>query len=257
MMRRAIATRSSGTIEIPVSSLAMPITAAPCFFTRGRIRSMRSSSAVTELTSALPSYAASAASSASMTDESMQIGRSLTSVTALIVATSSAGSSMAGMPALTSSMCAPAAACAIASARTRSMRPSFISAASTLRPVGLMRSPMMTKGRSIEMTTSRVRELRTVSKTPLSLAQGLVDLHDGLLQRLGALRGLAAVADDLLGHPCGHRCIRCVAVRADVLGVLFGDRRAADRDVHLVSKPGLGDGFDVDLEHRHRGREES
>ena len=47
--------RFSGTIEIPVSSFAMPITAAPCFLTRGRIRSRRSSSAVTELTSALPS----------------------------------------------------------------------------------------------------------------------------------------------------------------------------------------------------------
>ena len=54
-IRRASASRSSGTIEIPVSSFAMPMTAAPCFLTSGRIRSMRSSSAVTELTSALPS----------------------------------------------------------------------------------------------------------------------------------------------------------------------------------------------------------
>src|ERR1700730_10225068 len=192
-----------------------------------------------------------------MTDESMQMGRSLTSLTALIVAKRSAGSSMAGMPALTSSMCAPAAAWAIASARTRSIRPSFILAASTLRPVGLLRSPMMMKGRSIERRTPRVRELRTVSKAPLPLAQGLVDLHDGLLERLRALRRLASVADDLLGHPGGHRRIGGRAVGTDMLGVLLGHGRAADRNVDLVSKPGLGDGFDVDLEHRHRGREKS
>src|SRR6266852_6059503 len=191
-----------------------------------------------------------------MTEESMQIGRLLTSLTALIVATSSAGSSIAGMPALTSSMCAPALAWAIASARTRSMRPSFISAASTLRPVGLMRSPMITKGRSIETTTSRLRELRTVSKAPLSLAQGLVALHDGLLARLGAFRGLASIADDLLGHPRGHRCIGSVAVRTNMLGVFLGHRRSADRDVHIVSKPRFGNGFDVDLEHRHRRGQE-
>jgi hypothetical protein len=34
-----------------------------------------------------------------------------------------------------------------------------------LRPVGLMRSPMMTKGRSKPMTTSRVAELMMVSVT--------------------------------------------------------------------------------------------
>src|SRR6266700_2210131 len=64
----------------------------------------------------------------------MHTGASVTSHTALIAATSNAGSSAIGMPALMSSMCAPAATCAMASARTRSMRPSFISAASTLRP---------------------------------------------------------------------------------------------------------------------------
>src|SRR2546425_5580288 len=192
-----------------------------------------------------------------MTDESMQMGRSLTSLTALIVATRRAGSSMAGMPALTSSMWAPEAAWAMASARTRSMRPSFISAASTLRPVGLMRSPMMTKGRSIEMTTSRLCERRMVSTNRSALAQGLVDLHDGLLERLRALRARAPIADDLLGNTRGHRRIGRIAVRADVLGVFQGHWRTADRDVHLVPKAGLGDGVDVDLEHRHRGREKS
>src|SRR4029079_6140439 len=92
----------------------------------------------------------------------------------------------------------------MASRRTRSMRPSFISAASTLRPVGLMRSPMITKGRSIETTTSRVRELRTVSTNESAFAEGLVDQLDGLLQRLGALRAFHARADALLGHACCH-----------------------------------------------------
>src|SRR5450759_1561403 len=255
MIRRARARRSSGTIEMPVSSLAMPITAAPCFLTSGRMRSMRSSSAVTELTSALPSYADRPASRASMIEESMQMGRSQTSITALIVATRSAGSSIAGMPALMSSMCAPAAACAMASARTRSIFPVFISAARTLRPVGLMRSPMITKGRSPETTTSRPRELRRVS-IRLTLLQGLVDQLYGLLQRVRALRRVASIPDQLLRHPGGHRGVGRVAVRTNVLGVFLGHRRAANRDVHLVPESRLGEGLDVDLEHRHRGREE-
>ena len=43
------------------------------------------------------------------------------------------------------------------------MSPAAISAARILRPVGLMRSPMMTNGRSKPMTTSLVAELMTVS----------------------------------------------------------------------------------------------
>src|SRR5450759_2774114 len=251
MIRRASAKRSSGTIEIPVSSLAMPITAAPCFLTSGKMRSMRSSSAVTELTSALPWYAERPASSASMIEESMQIGRSQTSVTALIAAMSIAAASSAGMPAFTSSMCAPAAACAIASERTRSILPSFISAARTLRPVGWMRSPMITKGRSPDTTTSRPRELSRVSK--LAFFQSIVDQLYGMLQSLRALRSPESIADELHGHAGRHRCVRRVAVGTHVLGVLLGHRCAADRDVNLVSEPGLGQGLDVDLEHGHRG----
>src|SRR5207253_792940 len=74
-----------------------------------------------------------------------------------------AGSSASGMPALTSSMWAPAATCASASASTRLKLPAAISAARILRPVGLIRSPIMTKGRSRPSTTSRVAELMTVS----------------------------------------------------------------------------------------------
>ncbi len=46
--------RSSGASGICSSSFGRPMTAAPYRFTRGRIVCSRSSSAVTELTSALP-----------------------------------------------------------------------------------------------------------------------------------------------------------------------------------------------------------
>ena len=54
-IRFATSKRTSGSSEIPVSSLEMATTAAPCFFTSGRTVSSRSSSPVTEFTSALPS----------------------------------------------------------------------------------------------------------------------------------------------------------------------------------------------------------
>ena len=53
-IRFATANRTSGSSLIPVSSLEIATTAAPYFFTSGRTRSRRSSSPVTELTSALP-----------------------------------------------------------------------------------------------------------------------------------------------------------------------------------------------------------
>ena len=53
-IRLATANRTSGSSEIPVSSFEIATTAAPYFFTSGRTRSSRSSSPVTELTSALP-----------------------------------------------------------------------------------------------------------------------------------------------------------------------------------------------------------
>ena len=96
---------------MPVSSLGSAMTAAPYFFTSGRISSIRSSSAVTELTSALPSYAASPASSASTTEESMHSGRSVSSWMSLTARESRSASSVSGTPMLTSSTCAPPATC--------------------------------------------------------------------------------------------------------------------------------------------------
>ena len=52
---RAMSSRCCGVSGMPVSSLARPITAAPCLATSGRISSRRSSSPVTEFTSGLPS----------------------------------------------------------------------------------------------------------------------------------------------------------------------------------------------------------
>ena len=112
-----------------------------------------------------------------------------------------AGSSASGMPALTSSMWAPASTWASVSRSTRQKSPAFISSARSLRPVGLMRSPMMTNGWSSPMTTSRVAELTTVRVTrrglpwvssraggktgPPSHAAGLDELGEAVLVVLG------------------------------------------------------------------------
>ena len=148
---------------MPVSSFEIATTAAPCFATSGSTRSSTSSSPVTEFTSALPRYTPSPASSASMIDESIEIGRSVSDCTSSMAFASRAGSSASGMPALTSSMWAPAATCASASDSTREKSPAFISSARIFRPVGLIRSPMIVKGRSEPMMCSREAELTTVS----------------------------------------------------------------------------------------------
>ena len=53
-IRFATANRTSGSSLMPVSSLEIATTAAPYFRTSGRTRSRRSSSPVTQFTSALP-----------------------------------------------------------------------------------------------------------------------------------------------------------------------------------------------------------
>src|SRR5579862_4889657 len=96
-------------------------------------------------------------------EESIDNGTSVIDCTSCTAWARIAGSSASGMPALTSSIWAPAATCARVSASTRLKLPAAISAARILRPVGLMRSPIMTNGRSRPSTTSRVCELITVS----------------------------------------------------------------------------------------------
>ena len=53
-MRRAMSTRAWAVLGMPFLSRVRPTTAAPYFFTRGRMASRTSSSPFTELTMALP-----------------------------------------------------------------------------------------------------------------------------------------------------------------------------------------------------------
>src|SRR4051812_6777488 len=157
--------RTSGSSLMPVSSFVIATTAAPCFATNGNTCSSRSSSPVTEFTSGLPSHASSPASSAATIDESIESGTSVSDCTSRTVSARIAGSSASGMPAFTSSMWAPASICAATSPITVVKSPAAISAASFLRPVGLIRSPMITNGRSNPITTSVVALETTVSVT--------------------------------------------------------------------------------------------
>src|SRR5215216_5379897 len=225
---------------MPVSSLARPITAAPCLATSGRISSSRSSSPVTEFTSGLPSYTASPASSASITEESMQIGASVVSWTSLSIFDSSSASSTSGMPALTSSTSAPASICALVSTVTVVRSPPRSSSAKRLRPVGLIRSPMMQNGCSGPITTVFDRPCRTVSMLLLVLRGD----------------GGPALLEQLLGLLDGGRGVGGVAIGADRVGVLLRDRRAADHDRDLVADARLLKRVDVRLEHRPRRGEE-
>src|ERR1700730_16646329 len=130
-----------------------------------------------------------------------------------------AGSSANGMPALTSSMCAPASTWARASASTRLKSPAAISAARILRSVGMMRSPMMTKGRSKPPTTSLVAELMTVSviKRSSSLSGPLGDW--GCVA--ARIPGGAALKYAGSIHDLGHRFF--LAVGHDVHAADAGD----------------------------------
>ncbi len=98
-----------------------------------------------------------------MTDESMQIGMSAVSCTSRSMRASRSASSTSGMPALTSRRSAPAATWASVSAATVERSPARSSSAKALRPVGLMRSPMMQNGLSEPMTTVLLRDWMTVS----------------------------------------------------------------------------------------------
>src|SRR6476469_6593531 len=149
----------------------------------------------------------------------MQSGMSVCAWSRRIIWASSSASSTSGMPALTSSMSAPMAICASASSITRSRLPSRNSCAKALRPVGLMRSPMMQNGLSIAIVTVLDRDCRTVSTrvsllrcgdaevlaqapdrvvlaerdemqaTDARLCEGVPRLFDGELEGLGARIG--------------------------------------------------------------------
>ena len=208
-----ISSRRSGSSGISSSSLGRAITAAPCRLTIGRIASIRSRSPVIELTSALPWYAASPASSASTTEESMHSGRSVSSWTIVTAFASSSASSASGTPMLTSSIVAPPATCCSTSTAMRDRSPRRSCSAKILRPVGLSRSPMRQNGWSTPMTTSRVADRRTVCWISGTIGS---DPHGG-----------AASGEQFLGLADGGRGVRGVAVGPHGVGVLLGDRRAA------------------------------
>src|SRR4051812_31069291 len=200
------------------------MTAAPCLATSGRISSSRSSSPVTEFTSALPSYTASPASSASTTEESMQMGRSVAFWTTCSMLCSSSASSTSGIPAFTSSMSAPASVWATASAVTVDRSPPRSSSAKILRPVGLMRSPMMQKGCVGPIVTVLDRDSRTVSMRLVPFGSGL-DAQS--LTELGDT-GVLAERDEVKARDAGQR--------AGVLRELVGDLEA----LALLVGGGLG-----------------
>src|SRR4051812_37216115 len=144
----------------------------------------------------------------------MQIGRSDASWTVLSICCSSSDSSTSGMPALTSSMSAPASVWAIASAVTVDRSPPRSSSAKRFRPVGLMRSPMMQKGCVGPIVTVLDRECRTVSMRLVPFGSGL-DAQS--LTNLGDARVLAE-RDEVKARDAGQR--------PGVVGELAGDLEA-------------------------------
>src|SRR5215217_6326791 len=171
----------------------------------------------------------------------MQIGASVVSWTSLSIFDSSSASSTSGMPALTSSTSAPASICALVSTVTVERSPPRSSSANVLRPVGLIRSPMMQNGWFAPITTVLDRPWRTVSKAAPSRLRG---------------DGGPALLEQLLGLLDSGRGVGGVAVGADGVGVLLRDGRSADHDRDLLADARLLERVDVRLEHRHRRREE-
>src|SRR4051812_18712880 len=203
------------------SAFASPITAAPCFATIGRIASSRSSSPVTELTSAFPSYASRPASSASITEESMQSGISVSPCTSGMACPMSATSSASGSPTFTSSMSAPPSTCCATSTSSCERSPAWSCAWNAFRPVGLIRSPMTQNGCSGPMTTVLDRDWTTVS-THLPLfagwnAQALAEARDP---------GLLAKADQVQTGDTGQRARMFGELARDVEALLCGIVRA-------------------------------
>src|SRR5215471_17766723 len=173
-------------------------------------------------------------------EESMHSGRSVRPWMSLTARTISSASSTSGAPMLTSRTMAPPATCWATSISTRDRSPSRSCCWKTLRPVGLIRSPIMQNGSPGPITASRLADDRTVR------------IAGGPLRRQ---RG-AAPLQEFLGPDHGRRRVGGVPVGADHVGVFLGDRGAADHDDHLVTQARLLQRVDVRLEHRHgRGEE--
>src|SRR3954470_14026649 len=171
---------------------------------------------------------------------------------------SNSASSTRGIPALTSSMSQPMAIWASASSSTRSRLPSRSSSAKALRPVGLIRSPMMQNGLSIAIVTVLDRDCRTVS-TRVSLlgwgnAEPLAQAPDSvvLAERDEVQPAHARLRE---GVPCLFDC-KFESFLAGIRGVLHAlDHRCGHRDarhlrVHELERPRAGDEADRGQERR-------
>ena len=107
-IRSARSNRCCAVSGRPFSSMASPTTAAPYFFTMGRMASKISALPLTELTMARPQQARRPASMTSGLVESICRGRETTDWMALTTSVIITTSSMPGRPTFTSKMSAPA-----------------------------------------------------------------------------------------------------------------------------------------------------
>src|SRR4051812_35484815 len=136
-----------------------------------------------------------------MTEESMQIGRSVAAWTVGNLSCRRSALATGGVPGLASGMSAPASVWATASTVTVDRSPLRSSSANVLRPVGLMRSPMMQKGCVGPIVTALDRDSRTVSMRLVPFGSGL---HAQSLTELGHARVLAE-RDEAKGPGGGER----------------------------------------------------
>src|SRR2546423_864110 len=180
-----------------------------------------------------------------MIEESMTSGRSVSPWISGTAWRISSASSASGAPMFTSSSMAPPATCSLTSISTRDKSPWRSCCWKIFRPVGLIRSPMIANGWSSPIRTVLVAEDRMVC-TVLFPSGGFIS---------GVNRG-AALRDEFLGPDHGRGGVGRVPVGAHHVGVLLGDRGAADHHDDLVPQAGLLQRVDVRLEHRHGGGEE-
>src|SRR5581483_3401462 len=145
-----------------------------------------------------------------MIDESMQSGRSHSPWTIGTARPISPTSSASGSPTLTSSRSAPPATWSATSTSSCDRSPACSCAWNALRPVGLIRSPMTTNGRSGPMTTVLDGDRTTVcTRLPRRNAESLAQAGDA---------GLAPEADEVEARDARQR--------ARLLGELAGDLEA-------------------------------
>src|SRR5579864_7176829 len=166
----------------------------------------------------------------------MQIGTSTAAWTTPSIDFSNSGSSTSGMPAFTSSMSAPASTWATASDATMDRSPPRSCSANTLRPVGLIRSPMMQNGRSAPMVTVLDRDRSVVSiRLPFDSrrnAQSCAQLRDA---------GVLAERDEV--NP------RHTGLRQGMRGELVGDLEALGLGVIGAFHPLENRGRNIDPRH--------